>query len=251
MNWQVEIEVRLNDVFLELVIDEHAPDRLQAAGRPRPGAPVHHPPAPLRIHPRRGRRPAPHPRGLPAGTAGRQRLGLRRPLRSGRRTGLRPPRAHQGPQEGRRLSGNCLQDPDEGRLPARGDGDDYRFRISPVIEVLLTVERVYAFREAIRVDDGVPPDTNCSDGLFEGEKDNTESTVDGDGGELLGRDDPPRRRRNGWCLDPGARVQGGDLAVERGGDDRRQHGQAVPQSHMLSSRRSTRSPMATAARDAR
>lgn len=48
-----------------------------------------------------------------------------------------------------------------------------------------------------------------------------------DEGELLGGDDPPLRFRDGRGLDAGARVQGGDLVVERRGEDGRQHGQAV------------------------
>jgi hypothetical protein len=154
LQWQFEIESRLNDLFLELVVDkEHevAYKRQAARDMGRLFTTLLHD----NVYSREEAAVLLHIREV-----------YQREIRGGNEAAyvdkrdmiteldyVRPERTKDHKKADGYLDNAFKNLTRDGFLLADKNDED-RFRISPVIEVLLTVERVNAFREALYVDDG-------------------------------------------------------------------------------------------------
>lgn len=166
LKWQFEIEARLNDVFLELVVDnerEVAYKRQAGRDQGRQFTTLLHD----NVYSREEAAVLLHIRDV-----------YQREMRAGNDAAyvdkrdlvseldyVRPERTKDHKKADGYLDNAFKSLTKDGFLLADKSDDD-RLRISPVIEVLLTVERVNAFREALYVDDSTTADDPQS-GMFD------------------------------------------------------------------------------------
>jgi hypothetical protein len=177
LKWQFEIEARLNDVFLELVVDkerEVAYKRQAGRDQGRQFTTLLHD----NVYSREEAAVLLHIRDV-----------YQREMRAGNDAAyidkrdlvteldyVRPERTKDHKKADGYLDNAFKNLQKDGFLLADRNDDD-RLRISPVIEVLLTVERVNAFREALYVEDGQATDDPEAD-MF---GDTSREEGDGDG----------------------------------------------------------------------
>jgi hypothetical protein len=171
LRWQFEIESRLNDLFLELVVDqEHEVAYKRQAARDvgRQFTTLLHD----NVYSREEAAVLLHIREV-----------YQREIRAGNEAAyvdkrdlvteldyVRPERTKDHKKADGYLDNAFKSLTKDGFLLADRNNED-RLRVSPIIEVLLTVERVYAFREALYVDDGSPVGDDAQSSMFDEDSD--------------------------------------------------------------------------------
>lgn len=171
LRWQFEIESRLNDLFLELVVDkerEVAYKRQAARDVGRQFTTLLHD----NVYSREEAAVLLHIREV-----------YQREIRSGNEAAyvdkrdlvteldyVRPERTKDHKKADGYLDNAFKSLTRDGFLLADRNDED-RLQVSPIIEVLLTVERVHAFREALYVDDGSAVSEDAQSSMFDEDSD--------------------------------------------------------------------------------